>query len=925
MEDAPNAICMHVNLKVICFYLTIIMFPITTCFVTGLSAKFNRQRKICQRRGAISIERDQNRDYHIQFITGNSCGDSSSSQMFTNDKTLILDLPTDDGQQRRTGSFLSLRKRRRKFQKRLSLSEDTQDEEELFDDVYPKQTTKILSQIDQWDFNTFALDLVTAGRPLPTLLLHLFHHYGLIRIFNLDVVKVWKCFAMIEDGYHSKNPYHNAVHATDVTQAMHCFLQETMILNHSSPMEIMTSLLAAVTHDLDHPGVNQPFLIATSNHLAALYKNSSVLENHHWRSAICCLMQSGMLDHFDRNQWDDVTYQIRSLILATDITRQNEFLTRLKNYMEENSLDMSDPQYRHFILQIALKCADICNPCRTWEISSRWSRKVCEEFFRQGDVERKLNLPVTALCDRYNTTIAKIQTGFFQFVVTPLFEAWNHLLQTPLSTSLMNNLRINQKIWEKMVLDESETLVSLPNTDKLNSQHCEVIGKLVSPVDFCDVWMLDSSGRRHSAPVNCPCNFTQMQSSISSQSLGAPANWATSFSTMVQSSFSDDKNRVSDAVIECQSGTGTVRSFPRQSTFPLPQRLQTESISVETDSPKCINGCGTSSESSEDVEMDEDSSQFILNDDCRKSFDLFQKHKKSKPLVRLKSDSDLTININGKIKTQLTANKENAEPKINSTVQWTRNSYRKIKCQGLNCPRLSFRRSSAPVGVMHEELTKCLNSIHSEIVEKPPAPKRRDSAPVVFLPEQLTRVQPKSVEVNGNRLRRGSLPNDLVDSAVIQVTVDVSSTNNKTSTNISPSNNKYSTTCTNDKNINISLNCRRQSMPTEVGKRSHIVKLNEMLSLAGSSLEKGVQFGCSLTQQTDRLHLLSKAQSFDSTSTDENGGDGHNGLMNWLKDLPNRRVLFPLHRRSSVPTEAWLFSSSTSDEQPNDLIVDLGC
>jgi hypothetical protein len=32
--------------------------------------------------------------------------------------------------------------------------------------------------------------------------------------------------ALIEDGYHSTNPYHNAVHAADVTQAMHCYLQE---------------------------------------------------------------------------------------------------------------------------------------------------------------------------------------------------------------------------------------------------------------------------------------------------------------------------------------------------------------------------------------------------------------------------------------------------------------------------------------------------------------------------------------------------------------------------------------------------------------------------------------------------------------------------------------------------------------------------
>lgn len=39
-----------------------------------------------------------------------------------------------------------------------------------------------------------------------------------------------------------------------------------------SSLEIAGSLIAAMTHDLDHPGVNQPFLVATSNHLASLYK-----------------------------------------------------------------------------------------------------------------------------------------------------------------------------------------------------------------------------------------------------------------------------------------------------------------------------------------------------------------------------------------------------------------------------------------------------------------------------------------------------------------------------------------------------------------------------------------------------------------------------------------------------------------------------
>lgn len=83
----------------------------------------------------------------------------------------------------------------------------------------------------------------------------------------------------------------------------------------------------------------------------------------------------------------------------------------LQRYLDQDELDMSRADDRHFILQIALKCADISNPCRPWDVSRKWSQKVCEEFFRQGDYERQLNLPVTSLCDRHSTSVPKIQAG----------------------------------------------------------------------------------------------------------------------------------------------------------------------------------------------------------------------------------------------------------------------------------------------------------------------------------------------------------------------------------------------------------------------------------------------------------------------------------------------------------------------------------
>ncbi|XP_033180715.1 uncharacterized protein LOC117234376 isoform X2 [Bombus vosnesenskii] len=367
------------------------------------------------------------------------------------DRSLLESLDIGRSRPRPTGRFLTMHKRRRKRLTTRSLTE----EPGILDDIFHGLVQCVLQKASNWRFNAFTLETVTGGRSLPVLCVHLFHWYGLLEYFNLDVVTVWKLFAFIEEGYHSTNPYHNSIHATDVTQAMHCFLQEEKIRAHLTNLEIMASLIAAVTHDLDHPGVNQPFLVATSNHLAALYQNTSVLENHHWRSAIGCLLESGVSDQLPANVRPELQRHISSLILATDITRQQEFLIRFKHYLDDNLLEMRRADDRHFILQIALKCADISNPCRPWDISQKWSHKVCEEFFRQGDYERRLNLPVTPLCDRHTTSIPKIQAGFFKFVVTPLYEEWHRFLGDGLSVSLMEHLRTNQKKWEALILQET--------------------------------------------------------------------------------------------------------------------------------------------------------------------------------------------------------------------------------------------------------------------------------------------------------------------------------------------------------------------------------------------------------------------------------------------------------------------------------------
>ncbi|XP_072218068.1 3',5'-cyclic-AMP phosphodiesterase 7B-like isoform X2 [Leuresthes tenuis] len=339
----------------------------------------------------------------------------------------------------------------------------------LLDDDYLGQAAHMLSKVGTWNFDIFLFDRLTNGNSLVTLMCHLFNVYGLIQHFQLDMVKLHRFLGMVQEDYHSQNPYHNAVHAADVTQAMYCYLNEPKLTEQLTPLDVFLGLMAAAAHDVDHPGVNQPFLIKTRHHLASLYQNTSVLESHHWRSTVGMLRESGLLSHLPADISQDIEQQLGSLILATDIGRQNEFLLTFREHLDSQDLDLQQASHRHFMLQIALKCADVCNPCRVWELSRQWSERVCEEFYRQGDLERKFDLEISPLCDQQADSVPDIQTGFISYIVEPLFEEWQRFTEPSLlSQAMMGHLHKNKACWSRLryAHEPSETPTEEPGGDE---------------------------------------------------------------------------------------------------------------------------------------------------------------------------------------------------------------------------------------------------------------------------------------------------------------------------------------------------------------------------------------------------------------------------------------------------------------------------
>ncbi|KAJ3182812.1 hypothetical protein HDU85_002415 [Gaertneriomyces sp. JEL0708] len=321
----------------------------------------------------------------------------------------------------------------------------------------------LLEKSTTFDFNIFELAEATNGRPLFYLGTYLLHKWGLMRHFALNEKKVRTFFDTIENAYHPL-PYHNNIHGADVLQTVNLLLlsDSTMAANFTK-LEIFAACTAAAIHDVDHPGLNNNFLVQSSHPLAIFYNDMSVLEYHHAAKAfeVSLEAETNLFDGIPNDQYRELRKLIINMVVATDMSQHFTYINKLKGKIAASSMQWEEPGDRALILELAIKCADLNNSAKPLEQSTKWALQVMEDFFLQGDREKKMGMPVSKFMDRDDTSIPKCQLGFIDVLVVPLFDSWARAIETEFSAYCMENISRNRRHWE-WILDHPEHLPPIP-------------------------------------------------------------------------------------------------------------------------------------------------------------------------------------------------------------------------------------------------------------------------------------------------------------------------------------------------------------------------------------------------------------------------------------------------------------------------------
>jgi len=332
-------------------------------------------------------------------------------------------------------------------------------ENALLDINYPP------SRIIEKTFNIFELkEIIGQDNVLPIMGKVILDSFGLYSDDIISTEKLDPFLVSISNQYYKTTLYHNSMHGADVTQSLCLYFQNSNAeeICQSLVLDLLGILIAALGHDLGHPGLTNPFHINSSSELAITYNDVSCLENFH-TSKLFRTIRNPETDIFEKLSVQDYkTIRKRMIgnILSTDMANHGKIMTVIKSRIAINKAEnktkfelLSGNEKTKFeeqqsLFDFLIHAADLAHNTKIFKLSLKWVELLSEEFWLQGDKEKSMNLPVSFLCDREDYNVPQSQVGFIKGFIMPTFGCLVDIFPT-LKYSL-DNAKTNLKKWEKL-------------------------------------------------------------------------------------------------------------------------------------------------------------------------------------------------------------------------------------------------------------------------------------------------------------------------------------------------------------------------------------------------------------------------------------------------------------------------------------------
>ncbi|TVY30062.1 3',5'-cyclic-nucleotide phosphodiesterase [Lachnellula hyalina] len=337
------------------------------------------------------------------------------------------------------------------------------------------RSDKIAAAVGSWHFSAHEF---TDDELLHAALLMLQHALAMPELerWRISTENLTAFLVASRQAYNAFVPYHNFRHVVDVLQAIFHFLvrlgrlppypnsatpshpEPSPIAALIRPFDALTLLITAIGHDVGHPGVNNAFLVKLKAPLAQLYNDRSVLEAFH------CAAYSQIL----RRHWPvafqdpDMRQLMINSILATDMQLHFDYMKKL-GFLQEKLHESGNTdgwngrmveEQRTLACSLLIKCADISNVARNYDVAAQWTMILTNEFARQASMEKDLGIesalfaaPVREIIELGNS-----QIGFMNMFAIPLFQGVTDVM--PAMGFSVDELHMNKSAWLEKISEE---------------------------------------------------------------------------------------------------------------------------------------------------------------------------------------------------------------------------------------------------------------------------------------------------------------------------------------------------------------------------------------------------------------------------------------------------------------------------------------